>query len=410
MIFKGKLKKDEQVVLITGKVGKVYKDAKEGSKSIVVITNNVITTEARATLKLPSEEKSKSNGVVVKTYDYYNKGAKVNITISGQVVEGVTAETSGVQKEKVTVTTKEHGTVIVSKSKIALKKSVANIIYYKGDFVDFVYLGKHYAGRVKSHADVHKNNVEIDGINIGTVSVSKALVTRKEYKSHQYFAKGAKVDVAYTGSKYTAVVMEASITSEDTVRLQPDATKSIFNVDKKNVTLAKSATYNIYTYNDKVLVKIDGIEKPGVVEKYSGIYDEQVHVKIPKIASIRVSKNLVRKKPIVKYFFKDNEKATDAEKHMAKLFQAKTHTAVVNLAIEGIDLSEFDIVIHEEYYAAIPKGLEDTDKIPCLIAHTDLHPNLTHPTVNNLEYEDGIFKSSTGLGVSHLFMSFRITP
>jgi len=151
-------------------------------------------------------------------------------------------------------------------------------------------------------------------------------------------------------------------------------------------------------------------------------FSEQI-IKV-KIEGSTVVKGYLRKeveiyvKPRVpRALFKAHKKATNDEKLMAKLLQATSHEDVVKTAINTLDKNDktFFTVTHSPATASskwtllMPKGLTATEKIPVLIAHTDLHPALTHPTKDNLEYEDGTFTSPTGLGADDRAGIFAIT-
>jgi len=120
---------------------------------------------------------------------------------------------------------------------------------------------------------------------------------------------------------------------------------------------------------------------------------------------------------IPKKLFKSHKKATAEEKLMAKLFQATSHEDVVKTALAALDENDktFLTVTHSppsataKWTLLTPKGLAATEKIPVLIAHTDLHPSLKHPTKDNLEYENGKFTSPTGLGADDRAGIFAIT-
>lgn len=114
--------------------------------------------------------------------------------------------------------------------------------------------------------------------------------------------------------------------------------------------------------------------------------------------------------------FKD-VKSSKGEKLMARLLQATTHENVVKTALESVDPinNQHFTVKHSPAHATskwtllTPTNLSVTEKIPVFIAHTDLHPSLQHPTINNLEYENDTFTSPTGLGADDRAGIFAIT-
>lgn len=172
-----------------------------------------------------------------------------------------------------------------------------------------------------------------------------------------------------------------------------DATKALVE------TKVEPVRHPIFAIYQKVKVTVDEVEFDGVVTAYSGVMAPKVDVRInEKVYSCDKSK--VKPTPVYvkpKVYFKDSERTPD-EMYMASLFYAKTHEDVASLALDGVDLELYTIVKTELWTALLPKTTTELDKVPCLIAHTDLHPALKHPTVDNLEYEDGRFLSSTGLG------------
>ncbi len=120
---------------------------------------------------------------------------------------------------------------------------------------------------------------------------------------------------------------------------------------------------------------------------------------------------------IPRKLFKTHKKATVEEKLIAKLLQATSHENVIKTALSTLDAQDksFFTITHSPSTATskwtllMPKGLSPTEKIPVLIAHTDLHPSLKHPTKDNLEYENGTFTSPTGLGADDRAGIFAIT-
>ena len=152
-------------------------------------------------------------------------------------------------------------------------------------------------------------------------------------------------------------------------------------------------------------IQLAGKKVRGVVTRFSDGLNPSVNITLPDKSTFDILKEHVKiispMEASITYF-KDIKDAKVIEHHMADLFTAQTHTEVVNLGIEGVVMEDFDVYFVNDkvasWYAAVPKGLKKGDKIPCLIAHTDLHPALKHPTAENLEYTDGIFKSATGLG------------
>lgn len=119
----------------------------------------------------------------------------------------------------------------------------------------------------------------------------------------------------------------------------------------------------------------------------------------------------------VKQLFKDHKKSTAEEKLMASLFQAISHESVVKTALDTVSDADklfFNVInspatASSKWTLVMPKGLMPNEKVPVLIAHTDLHPNLKHPTKGNLEYQSGQFTSPTGLGADDRAGVFAIT-
>ncbi|MEA3458607.1 MAG: hypothetical protein U9R21_08020 [Candidatus Thermoplasmatota archaeon] len=170
-------------------------------------------------------------------------------------------------------------------------------------------------------------------------------------------------------------------------------------VSKDNITLVEDKKhYELMYLNKKVHVNTDDGLKIGNVTKFSGIYEAMVTIKLTDGSIITANKAAVTEYVVPKEYFKNYQKPTKSEKEMAELFTKTTHKSVVETALDGIDMSQFDIIEDSEYYAAIPKDTPKGTKLPVFIAHTDLHPNLTHPTPSNLEYDGNIFRSNTGLG------------
>jgi len=238
------------------------------------------------------------------------------------------------------------------------------------------------------------------------VTLSKIVTTTPT--KHSYFFKGEKVRVTsglYKGE--LGVVSMASPVNLPDVAVTLTTAKNSTVFSKQDITEARksiiptTASHVVYYMNKKVEFWLDGKKEQGLVNVFSGATNDKVIVKVSGLGLVTLNKSLVKEVPpyvAPKSFFKDVKNATIHEKFMAKLFKAKTHDAVVKIALEGVDITKYSIVRDDEYFAAIPKGVKQTDKLPLLIAHTDLHPNLTHPTDDNLEYSNGIFKSSTGLG------------
>ena len=97
----------------------------------------------------------------------------------------------------------------------------------------------------------------------------------------------------------------------------------------------------------------------------------------------------------------DYDALTDNQKYFADLIMAKNRKEVINLALEGVDINKFDFYMDKmddthEYFVMVPKGAKG--KLPMLMAHTDVHPNITSPTKKTLFFEDGVFAGSQGLG------------
>lgn len=157
-----------------------------------------------------------------------------------------------------------------------------------------------------------------------------------------------------------------------------------------------------YAFNQTVLVtnRFTKRVEEGVVCKYATYNDDTVLVKVGCVTSTHNKENVDVKPYVPKITpkFADHKKKTDDEKYFADLVCAKSHMDVVNLALEGVDMDKFTPVQHKDWYALMPEDVDADDKLPCLIAHTDLHPSLTHPTLDNLEYEDGKFSGPDGLG------------
>lgn len=224
----------------------------------------------------------------------------------------------------------------------------------------------------------------------------KEIVNTTTATSYPLFMKGDAVYVKLlAGGK-----MSGTVTTNSYVRQKEVEVDGVF-IDKSTVEVVAKVVYPAMYLNKKIRIKVKGAWHSGTVHTYSGTSESMVKLNVPTQGTVTILKSSVEDEPpyvAPKHYFKDHKKATVDEKAMASLFQAKKHDDVIKLALTGVDITKFDITVDTEYTAMIPIGLKATDKIPLLIAHTDLHPSLTHPTADNLEYDGNIFKSSTGLG------------
>ncbi len=131
----------------------------------------------------------------------------------------------------------------------------------------------------------------------------------------------------------------------------------------------------------------------------------------------RADVELYVKPRVPKKLFKSYKEVTKEEQLMASLFQAVSHEDVVVTALDALtdeDRKLFTTIrspkeASSKWTLLMPKDILPSAKIPILIAHTDLHPNLKHPTVDNLEYENDQFTCPTGLGADDRAGIFAIT-
>ena len=181
------------------------------------------------------------------------------------------------------------------------------------------------------------------------------------------------------------------------------------------VSVSARTTYQAFFLNQRVLVRLDSAFIAGTVIEYSNASNPVVKVKTDgdkgelTVAKSRVTLISYQAPEPTRHYFKDFKDPTPLEVKMAELFKATKHQEVVDKALLGVDLESFDIIKHDEYFVGVPKGLKDTDKVPMLIAHTDLHPNLKHPTDDTLEYYEGKFSCATGLGADDRAGVFAIS-
>ena len=276
-----------------------------------------------------------------------------------------------------------------------------NIALKKGDLVNYIATGAH-AGVVTADSST---DMKMVSLRVGNVysSYNKTMLT-KVYKAYK---KGERVEVrliSIPASFYFATIAEDSPVTDEMVKVKEfDTSVNTISKDRIAIPTATPAAVNeVFWLNARVSFSTtpSGQKELGTVSAYSPSTTSLVSVQDSKGIIHYLDKKLVTKyiATVKKDYFTDLKKPTDDEKLMAKLFQATTHDAVVALGIKGLDLTKYDVVQDAEWFFAIPKRLKKDDKVPCFIAHTDLHPNLKHPTKDNLEYTAGIFKSSTGLG------------
>lgn len=219
---------------------------------------------------------------------------------------------------------------------------------------------------------------------------------------HKVLKKGAKVIVQNEKKTQfmTGTVQLDSLSDRAEVAISIGNRKSeVFQ--KKNVVEStnsvNSKEFEVFYYNQRVQVDIGGKPEIGNTTVYSAATSSTATVKLDSGLITTLSKSRVTKYVEPVHLFKDVETNAD-EEVMASLFTATLHMSVIERALDGINMSDYEIVKDADWYAFKPKNLKKDEKMPMLIAHTDLHPNLTHPTEDNLEYTKGIFKSPTGLG------------
>jgi hypothetical protein len=118
----------------------------------------------------------------------------------------------------------------------------------------------------------------------------------------------------------------------------------------------------------------------------------------------------VTKKEPPKDLVKDNKTLTDNQKYMIDLLTVRGHDKTVELALEGVDLEDYDVSIgsysgnvatrkdQNMWMCLIPK--DSAGPMPMLMAHTDIHPSIQGAQKDTLCLEEGTqkFHSPTGLG------------
>jgi hypothetical protein len=236
------------------------------------------------------------------------------------------------------------------------------------------------------------------------------------------FKKNDRVVLQPSGA--TGVILEDSPADKVIVKVLVAGT--ILSINKTALTAATEPVaepvkvYAAYYLYASVTVATEVGDVIGIVTKYSGPNDPMVEVRLDgvtnptefhksnvKTRSLAYTATATKVEP--KALFKDAQDTTGAEKFMADLFTIVSHGDLVSKAIEGIDLSGFDIIEEALYYVAVPKNIPEGTKVPMLIAHTDIHPTLTHPTAENLQYENKVFSGPTGLGADDRAGVFAIS-
>lgn len=265
-------------------------------------------------------------------------------------------------------------------------------------------------GEIVEFSNMYQKSAKVKiGAVIQTVDKSKlAMVTVKTVGTvqHMYYAKGQSVFVKGLNPTYPLLeqigeVLFASTLSEEVAKVRIGVID--YTVAKTKLRKRIAAVATGYFAKDtpvKVEKFPDGktdITAYGVTSEFS-TYNEKVVMVVIKGENYKIAKEYVSKCEAPRTKFITLKEVTDDEKYMAELFQAKTHEEVVTLGIEGLDISKYTMIKAKKYTVFIPNTLKEGELIPCLMAHTDLHPALTHPTKENLEYEGGIFSSPTGLG------------
>ena len=214
------------------------------------------------------------------------------------------------------------------------------------------------------------------------------------------YMAGDRVKVSMTDkSFFYASVEKASPSSESLVSIKEVKAESAVEYHKSKVALVPR-TYEMMYVGKQVIANVAGSEIVCKVHTFSPATSSKVKLSVPKVGDVIISKDLVRDKPpyiAPKEYYKDFKDKTPDLDLQAKLFQATTHQEVCKLAMANRN-GKYTIYSDPEYTALVPVGMKPKDKLPCLIAHTDLHPNLKHPTEDNLEFDGDIFKSATGLG------------
>jgi len=275
---------------------------------------------------------------------------------------------------------------------------------------------KEFKGTVFSVAQISDNKIAVNIDNrVHSVSLTqvraldvKDKTTPSLLEIYEPFYPKQRVKVVISTVEHYGTVSKYAGTAESSVTVLlysgAEVVVSKTLVSTINVTSNEPARSNklraVYSANQKVNVTIGFIEQVAEVLTYTAYSVDTVNILLHG-EKLEVSKERVSAIPYVPKTIKkfvDCEAKTQDEEYIAKLFCAKTHDEVVRLGIEGVSMIKYRTANNKEWFAMIPQGLTADEKVPCLIAHTDLHPNLTHPTPENLEYDGGKFSSPTGLG------------